>query len=108
MTALTRHPPARLCQEERSHGIAASCYDLAHVAAHGPHVLTERVDSAYDVDGNLHHAFKVMRRIKVEEGRIAWVRDYFYDTRVLAENYLPEAHEGEHPLILDDVLRSGD
>lgn len=88
-------------------GVAGFRFELVHVAADGPHVLTERFDNAFDETGGLVHSFKVMGTLKVVDGRIAWVRDYFYDTREFA-HYLPEEFSGAAPRMLDAMLRAGD
>ncbi|WP_081236723.1 limonene-1,2-epoxide hydrolase family protein [Streptomyces viridosporus] len=89
-------------------GVAGFRFELVHAAADGPHVLTERYDDAVGADGELLHSFKVMGTLKVEDGRIRWVRDYFYDTREFAERYLPEDFTTDRPPLLDDHMRAGD
>ncbi|GAA4752937.1 hypothetical protein GCM10023350_42800 [Nocardioides endophyticus] len=92
----------------RSHGISEFRFEMVHIAADGDYVLTERLDDAYDADGSLVHSFKVMGTVKVEDGLVRWVRDYFYDTREFAANYLPEAFSSDDPPILEQHLRAGD
>jgi limonene-1,2-epoxide hydrolase len=99
---------ADLEKAKANKGISGFTFDIVHIAANGPIVLTERFDNALDADGNLAHAFKVMGILKVEDGRIRWFRDYFYDTGEFAEHYLPEPHVSAAPKVLDGYLRAGD
>jgi limonene-1,2-epoxide hydrolase len=99
---------ADLEKAKANKGISGFSFDMVHIAADGPFVLTERFDNAFDADGNVAHAFKVMGILKVEDGRIRWFRDYFYDTAEFAEHYLPEAHVSSAPKVLDGYLRAGD
>lgn len=89
-------------------GVAGFEFVLVHAAADGNYVLTERIDDAFDADGRLLHSFKVMGTLKVVDGRIAWARDYFYDTREFAANYLPDQAAPERISVLDARLRAGD
>ncbi|MFF3896314.1 limonene-1,2-epoxide hydrolase family protein [Streptomyces sp. NPDC001812] len=89
-------------------GVAGFRFELVHAAADGPYVLTERYDDSVDADGELLHSYKVMGTLKVEDGRIRWVRDYFYDTREFTEGYLPEDFATGRPPLLDDHMRAGD
>lgn len=88
-------------------GIAGFRFEMVHIAADREYVLTERLDDAFDAQGQLVHSYKVMGVAKVIDGKIAWVRDYFYDTREFAA-YLPEEFNSDRPTILDDMLRRGD
>ena len=88
-------------------GIAGFRFDLISVAADGDRVLNERFDTTMDEHGNVAHEFRLMGIMAVRDGRIAWARDYFYDTTQFAEHYLPEQHVSLAPPVLDDWVRSG-
>jgi limonene-1,2-epoxide hydrolase len=81
-------------------------YELVHVAATGDIVLNERFDTMFDRAGNVAHEFRLMGIMGVRAGRIAWCRDYFYDTTQFAR-YLPEAVEQTAAPVLDARVRAG-
>lgn len=58
-------------------GMVAMRVENLAIAADGNKVLTERMDSFLDADGNVIAAFPVMGIFEIEDGKIAAWRDYF-------------------------------
>jgi len=58
-------------------GMVSISFEVLAIAADGNKVLTERIDHAFDAQGNETFAFPVMGIFEVEGDKIAAWRDYF-------------------------------
>jgi limonene-1,2-epoxide hydrolase len=67
-----------LMQGFMAKGIVSMEFEVLAIAADGNKVLTERIDHAFDGDGNEVAAFRVMGIFEVDDdGKLAAWRDYF-------------------------------
>jgi limonene-1,2-epoxide hydrolase len=92
--------------EKAKHKLGGFKYEIISMAVSGDKVLTERFDNILDFDGNIVHEYKVMGIAGIRDGRIAWWRDYFYDTKEF-DKYLPEPHVPSGPPVLAGRIRAG-
>ncbi|WP_399946523.1 nuclear transport factor 2 family protein [Streptomyces sp. BBFR25] len=66
----------------RESGVERYRLEVKHVAADEDVVLSRRVQTMMDKDGNVLDVLDVMAVTRVMDGKIVWNRDYFYGTRV--------------------------
>jgi limonene-1,2-epoxide hydrolase len=55
--------------------------EVHHIQADGDVVLMHRTDNIFGEDGKLLEALDMMSMLCVEDGKIRWSRDYFFDSR---------------------------
>lgn len=56
-------------------------FDVKYIAEQGNVVLSQRIEKILDKDGKVLLVFDVMALSRVENGKITWNRDYFYNTQ---------------------------
>lgn len=61
--------------------------ELHHIAAAGNVVLMQRTDKVLDKNGDLLTALDLMAIFRVEDGKVTWSRDYFFDSRAFFEGW---------------------
>jgi limonene-1,2-epoxide hydrolase len=61
--------------------------ELHHIAATGNVVLMQRTDKVLDKNGDVLTALDLMAIFRVENGKITWSRDYFFDSRVFLDGW---------------------
>ncbi|MET8783585.1 limonene-1,2-epoxide hydrolase family protein [Streptomyces sp. NPDC049097] len=55
--------------------------DVHRIQADGNVVLMHRTDNVLDAEGKLLDALDMMSMLCIEDGKIVWSRDYFFDSR---------------------------
>jgi limonene-1,2-epoxide hydrolase len=55
--------------------------DVHHIQADGDVVLMHRTDVILDADGKVLDELDMMSMLCIEDGKIRWSRDYFFDSR---------------------------
>lgn len=56
-------------------------FDVKFIATQGDVVLSQRIEKILAKDGSVLLVFDVMALTRVENGKITWNRDYFYNTQ---------------------------
>jgi limonene-1,2-epoxide hydrolase len=61
--------------------------ELHHIAANGNIVLMQRTDKVLDKNGDVLTDLDLMAIFRVQDGKITWSRDYFFDSRVFLDGW---------------------
>jgi limonene-1,2-epoxide hydrolase len=61
--------------------------ELHHIAVTGNVVLMQRTDKVLDKNGDVLTALDLMAVFRVENGKITWSRDYFFDSRAFLDGW---------------------
>ncbi|WP_181387450.1 nuclear transport factor 2 family protein [Streptomyces sp. Act143] len=72
---------ADLERARRDLGAEGYHFEVKYLAEQGDVVLSQRIEKILDKDGNVLLVFDVMALCRVENGKITWNRDYFYNTQ---------------------------
>jgi limonene-1,2-epoxide hydrolase len=61
--------------------------EIHHLATNGDVVLMQRTDNVLDKNGDLLTSLDLMSIFRVEDGKVTWSRDYFFDSRVFLDGW---------------------